>query len=76
MVWATRPIPELEAVKGLTKTASEGEITDPAQAGPVRAFLVKHPASKAALEKDSVNKQTHVRGSGDIIVSLAELEHR
>ncbi|HVF49826.1 MAG TPA: protein kinase [Pyrinomonadaceae bacterium] len=76
MVWAARPIPELEAVKDLIRSETEGEIVDPAQSASVREFLLRHATSKAALEKDSVNRQTHVRGSGDIIVSLAELEHR
>lgn len=76
IVWAARPIPELEAVKDLINSETEGEIVDPAQTASVREFLLRHASSKAALEKDSVNRQTHVRGSGDIIVSLAELEHR
>ncbi len=75
IVWATQAVPELEAVKGVINAKDKGEIANPDQAKAVGLFLEKHSADKPEAQKDSTNKQTNLKGKGDILVHLMELEH-
>jgi len=72
LIWAAAPVRELEAVKG----AINPTLTDPNQIKAVQEFLNTSAASKPEIEKDKVKKQTNVKGRGEILVSLIELEHR
>ena len=42
----------------------------------VKEFLTKHSDPKPETTKDTTKQQTDVRGSGDLLVKLVELEHR
>ncbi len=76
IVWAASPVPELEAVKGVVNEKDKGTISDSNQANSVRAFLTAHhSSSRPEVEKDKGNKRTNVRGKGEILVNLIELEH-
>ena len=75
IVWAAEPVKELEAVKGFVNPEDRGTIKDKALADAVRDFLNGAGADKPAVEKDRVKKQTNVRGRGETMVSLVELEH-
>jgi serine/threonine protein kinase len=75
MVWATQPVPELDAVKGVMNPADKGEISDAEEAKAVRNFLQKHSAEKPDAQKDTGKKQTNLKGKGDVLVHLLELEH-
>lgn len=75
MVWSARPVPELEDVKGVVNPEDKGTIKDQQQAEAVREFLDKGGASKPEVAKDSTKKQTNVKGKGDVLVNLVELEH-
>jgi serine/threonine protein kinase len=75
LVWSTKPVAELEAVKGFVNERDRGTINDPSKADTVRAFLVSHNTPKPEVEKDKTKKQTNVRGKGDILVNVIELEH-
>ena len=53
----------------------KGEIGDPGQAKAVQRFLDKHSSDKPQVEKDKTKKQTNLKGKGDVMVHLVELEH-
>jgi hypothetical protein len=75
MVWAAQAVPELDAVKGVINSRDKGEIGDPDQAKAVQRFLDKHSSVKPQVEKDKTRKQTNLKGEGDVLVHLLELEH-
>ncbi len=73
MIWAEKPVPELEAVKGVANPQDKGVITNPAQAKALQDFFNSHTSSKPEIEKDK--KRTIIKAKGDVLVNLAELEH-
>ena len=75
IVWAAQAVPELEAVKGVINAKDKGEIGDADQAKTVKNLLEKHSSDKPEVQKDSTNKQTNLKGKGDVLVHLMELEH-
>ncbi|MGI8837556.1 MAG: serine/threonine protein kinase [Pyrinomonadaceae bacterium] len=75
IVWAADAVPELEAVKGVINPKDKGEIGDADQASAVKNFLAKHSSGKPEAQKDSINKQTNLKGKGDVLVHQMELEH-
>jgi serine/threonine protein kinase len=75
IVWAANSVPELEAVKGVINPKDKSEIRDADQAKAVKLFLEKHSSDKPEAQKDSANKQTNLKGKGDVMVHLMELEH-
>jgi tRNA A-37 threonylcarbamoyl transferase component Bud32 len=75
IVWAAEAVPELEAVKGVINAKDKGEIGDVNQAKAVKQLLEKHSSDKSEAQKDSINKQTILKGKGDVLVHLMELEH-
>jgi serine/threonine protein kinase len=75
LVWSKRGVPELEAVKGLANPKDEGVIRDRNQIRSVAQYLAAQSATKPEIEKDEVNKQTKLKGKGEVLVWLVELEH-
>ena len=75
VVWAAQPVPELDAVKGVMNQTDKGAISDAEQAKAVRDFLEKHSSEKPEAQKDAGKKQTSLKGKGDVLVHLLELEH-
>ncbi|HBB88782.1 MAG TPA: hypothetical protein DC047_14315 [Blastocatellia bacterium] len=75
IVWAAHAVPELEAVKSVINAKDKGEIGDAEQAKAVKVLLEQHSADKTEVQKDSTNKQTNLKGHGDVLVHLMELEH-
>jgi tRNA A-37 threonylcarbamoyl transferase component Bud32 len=75
IVWAAQAVPELDAVKDVINAKDKGEIGDADQAKAVQRFLEKHSSDKPEAQKDSANKQTNLKGKGDVLVHLMELEH-
>jgi hypothetical protein len=75
VVWTAAPVKELDAVTDAVNDQDRGEIKDSAKARAVRDFLQKHYASKPEVSKDSAKKQTLVKGRGDVLVNMIELEH-
>lgn len=75
IVWAAHAVPELEAVKGVINPKDKGAIGDADQEKAVRLFLEKNSSDKPEAQKDSANKQTDLKGKGDVLVHLMELEH-
>lgn len=75
MVWSKEPVKELEDVKGVVNPQDRGTVKDQRQVDAVREFLTKNSTSQPEATKDSEKKQTNVKGRGDILVNLIELEH-
>jgi hypothetical protein len=75
IVWAAEAVPELEAVKGVINPQDKGEIGNADQAKAVRLFLDDHSSDKPEAQKDARNKQTNLKGKGNVLVHLMELEH-
>ena len=76
LVWSARPVPELEALRELANPIDRGRISAPAQIEAVRAFLGRHPETPGENPRELPNRQTHVRGSGEVLVWPIELQHR
>lgn len=76
MVWAARPVPELEEVKAAANRRDKGAIRDPDRVGMVRAFLEPSAEAKRETETDKVKRRTNIKGLGEVLVFPLELEHR
>jgi serine/threonine protein kinase len=75
LVWSVSPVKELEAATDVVNEKDQGEIKDSAKARAVREFLKNNSSSKTDVEKDPAKPQTNVKGKGDVLVNLIELEH-
>ena len=75
LIWSAKAVADLEALKKWANSEDRGEIKDMAQANSLRAFLLKNSATKPDVEKDEVKKQTAIKGKGDLLVKLINLEH-
>lgn len=75
IVWSTASVPQLET--GKTEAFSnQGRLTGQSLDA-VKAFLnTKREESNAKITRDKSTQQTTVRGVGDVVVRLVELEHR
>lgn len=77
VVLADGPVAELAAAREIAFQNEKGALTDAAQARSVREFLTKRAAQGGIeITKDTANRQTVIRGAGDALVYLVELEHR
>jgi serine/threonine-protein kinase len=75
LVWSANAVADLEALKKWANSEDKGEIKDQAQAGLLRDFLVEHSLIKPDVQRDDVNKQTVLKGKGDLLIRLINLEH-
>jgi hypothetical protein len=75
IVWSSKAVAELEAVKGAVNPQDKGTIRNINQASVVQEFLRKNSSQALAVDKDRAKKQTYIKGKGDVLVSLIELEH-
>jgi serine/threonine protein kinase len=75
LVWSASAIAELEALKRWANPQDKGEIKDLAEAARLRAFLTPRALSKLDVEKNDANKQTIIKGKGDVLTKLVNLEH-
>jgi serine/threonine protein kinase len=75
IVWSTAPVPQLESVKG-DAFNNLGRLTGQSL-DTVKAFLTaKDKESSSKINRDKTTHQTTVRGVGDVVVRLLELQHR
>jgi serine/threonine protein kinase len=76
LVWSAAALPELEAVKGVVNPIDRGVISRPDQIRAVRDLLSNyHSAAQPVVEKNEVNRQMLVKGSGEVLIHLIKLEH-
>jgi len=76
IVWSAKPVSELEAARDAAFKAKEGALNDGGMIRAVRDFLRTHSEPKPETKKEMVKQQTSVRGKGELLVKLVELEHR
>jgi serine/threonine protein kinase len=76
IVWSASPVGQLESVKTEAFDNRKGALTDANSIRAVRDFLTAHVEPKPDSSKDTTAQQTHVKGVGDVVVKLAQLEHR
>ncbi len=76
IIWSASSVSELESAKDAAFKDPEGALSDPALVSTVKDFLNKHAEPKPETTKNTSKQQTDVRGNGDMLVKLVELEHR
>lgn len=75
IAWSTARVPELESAK--TEAFNNHGILSGPSRDTVKAFLqTKQEESKAKINRDKTTQETTVRGFGDVIVKMIELQHR
>ncbi len=75
LVWSANAVAELEALKKWANPEDRGEIKDVAQAAALRDLFTKNAVAKPDIEKDEVKKQTTIKGKGELLIKLINLEH-
>lgn len=75
LLWSEKTIAELESAKRFANPADRGRIKDPELNQMIVTLLQSHPASGVNVERDDVQKVSHVRASGDFIAHAIKLEH-
>ena len=87
IIWSTRPLSELDTIVKDTARSYDTEylkITDPAQIKTVRDTIARYSITEPVVDKGyrasnditNAKRQTIIRGTGDVLVSLLELKHR
>jgi serine/threonine protein kinase len=74
LIWAKENPPELEAAREAAFKSS-GAVKDSAADGLI-SFLNKQAPNKATATKDTEGQRTVVKGNGDAVTYLLQLEHR
>ena len=76
IVWADKPVTELEAVKSYVNPQDLGSIKDAEKETAVRTFLDKTTADEQLTEKTANDKQSKkLMTTSDILVKMAEFRH-
>lgn len=75
IVFAPKPVPELESIKSVANDEKDGAIKDPAMIQTVSTFFNNHPADKTESKRDFKENQTILMAKGDFLVYLLLLEH-
>jgi serine/threonine protein kinase len=76
IVWSASSISQLESAKTEAFNNPKGAVANPDSIRAVRDFLTKYSEPKPKSTKDASANETHVLGEGDVVVKLAQLEHR
>jgi serine/threonine protein kinase len=75
IAWSTAPVPQLES--GKTAAFNNGGRLTGQSLDAVKTFLTtKKQESDAKINRDKTNQQTTVRGVGDVVVRMVEIQHR
>jgi serine/threonine protein kinase len=74
IIWSAQPLPDLDRI---FKEAASHKlvITDPTQINTVSNLVARYSSSRPDLQTDKSKKQTTIKGTGDVVVSLLELQH-
>lgn len=76
IIWASSLVSQLETAKAEAFENEKGALRDPNVIRAVREFLITHSEPKPEAIKDAEAQMTRVHGVGDVVVKLAQLEHR
>ena len=75
IAWSTAPVPQLES--GKTDAFNNGGRLTGQSLDAVKTFLTtKKQESDAKINRDKTTQQTTVRGVGDVVVRMVEIQHR
>jgi serine/threonine protein kinase len=74
IIWSAQPVTELESI---FKDAAKNKlvINGQAQIDSVRNLLTHYGSVKPEVQSDKSKRQTTLKGTGDVLVSLLELQH-
>ena len=72
IIWSAKPIADLDSIFSHAAKSNAGVITNPEEIARIQLYLNSKDSS---VVHDKENKQTFVKGSGDVLVSLVELTH-
>jgi hypothetical protein len=74
IIWSVQPLDELD---GIFKDAARNRlvIENPAQINMVRDLLARYDSSKLEVRSDKSKKQTTIKSTYEVLVSLLELQH-
>lgn len=75
MVFSTKEIQELEALKSVANPEQRGSIEDPAMVQSLSAFFKVHPPDETESKRDLENNLTLLKANADPLVYLLLLEH-
>jgi serine/threonine protein kinase len=75
IVWSASSIAQMDAARNAA-FRNQGTLGDAAMVRTIREFLTKNADPKLETMKDTMKRQTLVRGRVDVLVKLVELEHR
>ncbi len=77
MVWSKDPLPTFEDLKNVpAEKSGVRAIGDPKQTDAVQKFLTQNSTDMPVAERDRQKRQNVIRGKGDTVVNLIELEHQ
>lgn len=78
IVWLVWTAEKQEVLESARQEAfnSVGRVSNEKNAGQLADFLQKYAEAKPEISKDTANRQTLVKGKGDVVVHRIELEHR
>jgi serine/threonine protein kinase len=76
IVWSASAVSQFESAKTEAFNNRKGALTDVNSIRAVREFLISNSEPKPDSTKDSSAQQIQVRGAGEVVVKLAQLEHR
>ncbi len=76
LVWSVAPVPELEAAREAAFQTENGSLTNANLVRTVKEFLMNNDRQKLEVVKNTARRETVVKGYGDLLISLLELEHR
>jgi serine/threonine protein kinase len=74
IIWSAKPMTELD---GIFKDAVKNRlvITDPGQINSVSNLVARYASSKPDVQTDKSKRQTIIKGTGEVLVSLLDLQH-
>ena len=75
LVWADKPIPELESAKKFANPEDRGRIKDPDLNAAIDALLERDWSNKPNVERDDDKKVSRISGNADIVTHTIKLEH-
>jgi serine/threonine protein kinase len=76
IVWSVSPVPELEAAKDEAFKHPEGGLTGETLVATRKFLMMKQEEVKTRYTTNNDIHQTTIRGNGDLLVRLVELQHR
>jgi hypothetical protein len=76
IIWSPSSESVLEAGRDAAFKSDKGAVADAAMVRTIRGFLTTHSNLNLQTTKDTTRKETHVSGTGEVLVKLIELEHR